>query len=460
MDLLKQYSTVGGDTGCDASAAEKNDDHCRNEPISSASSPPYLKLIADCWEHIFDYLSLKDIIITGQTCKRMHQMAGYYVRRFLPDHQFYLIDNKIHTNGYSSSLQLEPDFYQYIRKLRINKSLNGFMNIDKLSSVNTLIISCVQLDAMQIHYIRNLLQHCVNIQLNWCKIFDMGTYEQLIVDCPKLKHLTVYETDLSALFTPNVKTSIFTQYFPSLEQLHYQSELGALPRGIEELKSFFEKHTKLKYFRADHYFLWMNREMLMRTENIQLHVLTIYLYSMLIPIDGFVDFLKTLHARGFYKKLHLIFDYCSVVDVKHLNNMPGLEMLSKYSRTINIDLAGLTNLKQLQILDPNLSVENIEAIAKKLPKLERLVIDGATTIDIIRPFICHSKRLKSIKMFSPVVKKNLCYNLDLVALNVERKKIAYARPIALYFDEDVYLRAKWISRHANLSHIEIRRFED
>lgn len=50
--------------------------------IDDQEHPPhYLKLIADCWEHIFDNLALSDILAMGQTCKRMLQMAGWNIFR-------------------------------------------------------------------------------------------------------------------------------------------------------------------------------------------------------------------------------------------------------------------------------------------------------------------------------------------------------------------------------------------
>lgn len=58
MNYFNKIQTI--DTG--AGATQSNNDQRGNSP-----SPPYLKLISDCWEQIFDYLSLRDIHAMGET---------------------------------------------------------------------------------------------------------------------------------------------------------------------------------------------------------------------------------------------------------------------------------------------------------------------------------------------------------------------------------------------------------
>lgn len=40
----------------------------------------FVKLNVDCWERIFDLLSLRDILAMNQTCQRMCTIGGYYFR--------------------------------------------------------------------------------------------------------------------------------------------------------------------------------------------------------------------------------------------------------------------------------------------------------------------------------------------------------------------------------------------
>lgn len=454
MDKCDQNPTNGADARSDATTKNYYD-HLVCPP-----TPPYLKLIADCWEHIFDYLSLQDIIKMGETCKRMHQMAGYYVREFFPKHRFHLIRDKIHASGHSNSLQLRTNFHQYIRKLRVSRGFDNFLDSDAFTSLKTLIISCAKLNTIQMQYIRNTLKNVENIELNWCKIVDIETISQLVASCPKFKELTMYESDMII----DAIESIFSQYFSTLEHLHYQPVFGIPSFRIDVLKTFLEKHTKLKHFKTDHCFLWANRGVLIETNNIQLNLLTIHLYTSYVPFDGFVDFMKTLYAHGFYRTLHLLFDCDVNVDVEHLNDalstLPGLRIFSKYTHSANIDITRLTNINEFHMLDSQISGENVAAIARSLTKLERLTIEWAT-IDKIQPFICHSQKLKSINIFPSCfgIDSDLDLHLHLFALNEERKKLDGARPVTIYAKDDVYLHTKWNTRNANLSHVEVRRLQ-
>lgn len=83
-------------------------------------------LIADCWEHIFDYLSFKDIILMGQTCKRMNRMCGYYVREYYPKLKFELIWREI----CFENVRIQPVFYPFISLLRLKdkSELDFFSN--------------------------------------------------------------------------------------------------------------------------------------------------------------------------------------------------------------------------------------------------------------------------------------------------------------------------------------------
>lgn len=47
-------------------------------PDRQENTPPYQKLIADCWEHILDYLRFEDMGSMGETCK--------HIKRFIWKH--------------------------------------------------------------------------------------------------------------------------------------------------------------------------------------------------------------------------------------------------------------------------------------------------------------------------------------------------------------------------------------
>lgn len=44
-------------------------------------SPDIFKLNINCFEDLFEYLSLQDVIAIGQTCKRLNLVAAYIIQQ-------------------------------------------------------------------------------------------------------------------------------------------------------------------------------------------------------------------------------------------------------------------------------------------------------------------------------------------------------------------------------------------
>lgn len=414
-------------------------------------SPPYLKLIDDCWEHIFSFLSCGDIIAMGQTCKKMCEMAGHYILVYHPELEFDLNERAIQL--LFSSVSIQTDFYKFIAKLCINYSsrLDFFQNSEPFHSLKTFAFDFYHFKENQIERMQNVLQNIETIVLEYCKT-DGNTFEQLAVHCPKLEYLNVY-------YCHNINReldTLFSQHFSMLKRLKLRVQKSGAVICIDKLKMFLEKHTNLKQLDIDCHFLWENRDALMQAE-IRLDLLSICfdVTRITIPFAELVVFLKTLNARGFYKTLQIPFYRNPMnVDREHLNNAlctlgPVLEnLLISYESRIN--LTRLTDLKQLHITVKSPSSVEIECIAKSLTNLERLYFTIIQTNQIL-PFIRHSKRLKTIKFH------NLSeYILDAFALNQERKKFGNEGLVTIYMPNYIYLRSKWKPRNSKLNLIQIK----
>lgn len=412
--------------------------------------PAYLKLIADCWEHIFDYLPLKEVISMGQTCIRMQKMTGYYLREYFPD-ILCTLDGNTAQITYSDRFHLQAELWQYINKLCVDGNLNYRLNAKTFSSLNTLIFSSVDLTTKtQLNYTENLLTMVENVQFKYCAI-DGELFEHLLDWCPKLKYLHIQ----CCRMADDTLHTIFLQNYTTLEHFQYQPLPRKAETQINELQSFLETHRNLKHFETDYRFLWANREILNDT-TVQLNQLTIRFppTNNNILYVFFVDFLKTLHERGFYKTLNLAFDHRDTENnFENLSNatssLPALEMLNTPTDSI-IDLSRLTNLKELEIrtYDSSTLIENV---AKNLIKLERLTFFLASMDDIL-PFVRHSKRLKTINVYH--LRDNF---LDLFTLNEERKRIQNACPISICVLENAYLPTKWKLGNLHLSMVKIIR---
>lgn len=418
---------------------------------------PYLHLIDDCWEQIFDHLRLKDIFAMGGTCKRMNEMAGYYFRDHFPNARAILTWKGCRLYQYgaagstNSYISLDAEFYQYVRDLIIwNLNSSALCRtIPALQSLKTIFIFCNHFTEDIISNIQHLLDNVENVHVTGHFVAD-GILAHLAQCCPKLKYLR-FEVH-------NPIDSLYSQHFPSLEYLKYQSESKNAVTQQDELKTFLEKHSNLKHFECDYCFLWANRDSLIQTD-IKLNSFGIIFResSLRTPsFDQFLPYLRILYARAFYKTVHLSFSI--TVSLSHLTTntilaIPSLTTLKKVElvqSTLDI-LPRLTNLKELHLY-PWCNGDHMETLAKSVINLEKLKILGNCGNDGIIAFIRYSKELKTLRCFGSDNS-----GLDLFALNEDRKKLLHARSLTLYLNDENYLATKWKSKFTHFSHIKIAR---
>lgn len=447
MDQFNQNRVVATEAAAFVGA---NNNQLEDPPLT----PPYLTLFDDCWEYIFDYLPMQDVIAMGQTCKQIEDVAGSYVRSKFPELRYDLIERAVGVR-YPYDFHLRAEFCQYISKLYIGqRSTLDFHLDDKIfSSLKTLIFKCFKLNETRFDYMRTVLKKVESIHIENC-ILSGKNFKQLANYCPNLKSLRITDCDI----TFNALESLFSQHFPMLEHLQYQTRICNFDARICKLKTFFEKHRKFKHFECSVPVLWANRDLLRKT-NVRLNLLTIdfYAWSSRIPFDRLVDFLNELHDRGFNRLLHLSFDHVLDIDFEYFDNsistLPTIEILHINIDSIT-DLSRLTSLKELRICHGHKSETDLEFVAKCLMELEQLTFKYAT-IESILPFIRHSKKLKSIKISYWRSYKML----DVVALNEERKSLENPNRITIYVEEEIYLREYWKSQNLNLSHVKITRID-
>lgn len=72
------------------------------------------KLDIDCFDEVFEYLSLKDLHSVGQTCKFMQQVAGQYFRRNYIKAEKFTNDDGIYTVSSGSNRVKISGFNQFI----------------------------------------------------------------------------------------------------------------------------------------------------------------------------------------------------------------------------------------------------------------------------------------------------------------------------------------------------------
>lgn len=127
-----------------------------NEP---ESEPKIFKLNVDCFDHLFEWLSLKELLIFRNTCKQMKAIIDDYIKLNYPRVLHKIICNQ-----------------KIIRKF-------CQMRLDCL--IRHLKIS-IQLTDTQIDTIKSILNHLESLVL--CQ---MQIDETLLKYCPHLKYLSV-----------------------------------------------------------------------------------------------------------------------------------------------------------------------------------------------------------------------------------------------------------------------------
>ncbi|XP_055303132.1 uncharacterized protein LOC129568837 isoform X2 [Sitodiplosis mosellana] len=459
----KQRLTKENSTDADESKSE----------ITSASSKELaskiFKLNADCFDEIFEYLSLKDLHSFSQTCRALQKVSGEYYKlnwraaeKFIGNDGIYTIYTndksviKTQTSGFNQFTQFLSLHYEDFEPFRYIKT-----HADEFIRVNHLYLVCVGLNSAKMTYFEGILPQIETVQIRQCTIWNGDFYEIILQHCEhKLKRLYVQD-DLGDIINRMHNPWLLRKY-PSLEHLELTPRYSY---EIVELGQFFDLNPNIRSFSIGSHCLWMNRKQLMDS-GIKLDLLEVkhfdsgfYFYHVeKLSIPSICTILNQLFERGLYKRLHL-----SVIDIDkesidQMASIQGLERLSvkeANGMTAQI-LSNLKNLKELSIMD--CSNTDWDEVAGNLTKLEKLFIQNATYDDMLA-FIRRSSQLKLIKVF-PRDKEHFNGGvMDLVKLNEVRKKLPNARKLIIYIEDNIFLPTKWNTDNGdtNLSYIEMKR---
>lgn len=414
----------------------------------------FVKFNFDCWERIFDLLSLRDILAMSQTCKRMCKIGGRYFHEKFLGVSCELIGEKYCIEKFEFE---KNDFIKSIDKLVITGQLNDmnhFSNVDLYQSLTTLLLHETDLTENQVDAFKNILNNVVCIELLECTMHG-DFFEQFLKYCTKLKCLRIY----GGLFEPTTAANeLFLQKHPTLEYLHYA--LGFNPPRIIPMKLFLELNSNIKCLETDDEHIWTNRNLLIES-NVQLECLAIRINSAKMRAAEFAHLLRKLDEHGFYKSLHLSIEWVpeSFDYQEFINEMITLSSLEVLYSQCYIDLTRLTQLKELRVLGRKFEAD-FQTLAVNLTQIERLHL-SATTTDHFLPFIRCSKTLKTVQVNKLMGGIHLNGNIiNVFALNREREKLENAHTVTIgVLEEEIYLATKWAMRISEQKMVKIVRGE-
>lgn len=427
--------------------------------------PEIFKLDIDCFDEIFEYLSLKDLHSFGKTCKTMQKVAGEYFKRNYFAAETHINGHGIETvysdEGVVNGITSTTAFTQFATSIthlgeyRSDAAALSYIanHFDKFDAINELNFVDITMDEKKAKYFKNVLHKIESICIKSCWLRG-DLHENLLRHCSaRIKRLILQQGGSRYLFRleKNIQSPWMHRQYNHLEHL----EVIPAP-SVQNLDIFFRNNPSVRTLSTNTPSIY-TRVSHMQT-NIQLDLLEVKDARGFRPIPkSFETVLKRLYDRGFYKRLHF---YTYDIDQSHselLAALPVLEKLCLRNWTECFSLTQLNNLKELAILD-GANPNDMTILAKSLVNLQRVYLKNAT-IDDIMPFIRLAPKLTKLKV---IPKDETHFNggrLKLRTLNKEREQLFGAYKVTIYVPGNVFLRTKWTTEHGNtnLSLIEIRR---
>lgn len=426
-----------------------------NEAATSEDSKPKIyKLNINCFETIFDYLSLEDLSACAQTCKLLQRVCGHVLRTKYPFLRVF-IDEYGDCLSDRLGLQINLNMLrEYIEPITFVTDISTFpvSEWQQFKSVKYICFMSTIFTGTEMDTIKVVLEDVNAMELMGCEFQNTGLIQRLLELCNNLKHFAIRcPLDYN-------DTAWLLQKYPKLERL---AILPLTNERINELSTFFELNPNVRHFMVDSDFLWINRMAMMQ---VKLDELFIYLsndfcyeYNDSKLIEYF-SVLNEWNANGVYKRLHIVGELKQQI-IDKLMTVNGFVGLKSTALSVDTNFIPLVNLEILHFDHFTCDFINMTQIAENLKNLKDVsFLDG--NYNTILPFIQQSPKLKRIvvKYMDSDDDRN-----ELLAFNRERKKLyeilGNASKVTIYIPETQYLKIRMKSITMYLDLVEIRPFE-
>lgn len=430
------------------------------EPVASTeaaeSKPKICKLNINCFETIFDYLSLGDLSAFSQTCKLMQKVSGRVLRSKYQFLRVFIDEYGDCLSGDRFSKQINLNMLrEYIELLTIDTDINtiSLSQWQQFKSVKYICFCSTKFSGTEMQMIESILKNVNAVELSMCEFESSGLFQRMLELCKNLNHLAIRSSlDYN-------DTAWLLQKYPKLEHL---AILPLTNEKLIELASFFELNTNVRNFMVDSDFLWINRNEIMQIKFDELFIYlsndVCYVYNE-SKLAEYCGMLNKWYANGVYRRLH-IFGVPKQQIIDKLATIKGfVGFKSMGSLSEGIDFTPLTNLEIFHF--DNITIESLDMIqiAEHLKNITEISFYDAN-FNTILPFIQHSPKLKKIiiKYMDSDDDRN-----ELSAFNRERKKLyesmGHVSKVSIYIPETQYLKIRMESVTMYLDLVEIRPFE-
>lgn len=419
-----------------------------------AESPPpqMFKLNIDCFENLFEYMTLKDLLAFRRTCIRMKQAVDYYIKlnytRLLSLEYTHWISLDAFTESRRNFLDYIKELHIFMYDLKCTDTANIKYLLNRLELVT---LKCVGIDG---DFFENFLQFCSNLKylkisttLGNGPIIGNGN-EWMLREYKKLEHFELIADDISSDTENDVQQKKF---------------------HCPELMTFYTQNPNIRIFSTNSSLLSAIQPSLLKW-NRKLDRLVVRLDQTnwnLIHVDGHgvecANILNALHEQGFYNRLHI----CCSSDSEHLPYLASLRAVEKLAlrtiftlREVN-DIPVMESLRQLSVDHCEIiPIEWIQTMARNFINIERIYMRRGSITRIL-PFIRVARKLKALIvkiLYTDDTTNDEPSFKDFITLNNERKLLDDARKVTIYIDEKTFLKLKWTSK-VDFGFIKLMRFD-
>lgn len=442
---------------------------------NSDSLPSIFKLNNDCFNEIFDYLSLPELHSFGQTCKAINRLASAHFRsnygaaaKFSGDNGIYteysdhhgVINQRTQTSGFNRNITYISHYYERMAPLYYIQS-----HRHELTSINHIYLVCVTLNATRIKCIQTILNKAKVVQIRNCSVDD-DFYHTFLQHCKCIERLYVQDVDISH-HRQSQRQPWLCQSYSTLQHLELVPQYS---NHLDDIAEFFQRNPNIRSFSTSAAVLWQNRDAFFKCA-VKLDVLEVKMFRSAPNRLGqnvvaerelmrlTCNLLNQLYKCGLFERLHFFVQNAGEANNQCINSLHGLEKLCIKQLDVGFKLSQRNDLSELVILNcANANVKNMEQFAKTLPILQRLFLQNAS-FDILLPFARHSANLNRVKWIPEVKKHSNHHILNLLSLDKEREKLFAARKITIFVPDYVFLMTKWTTNYGNtiMNSIEMKR---
>ncbi|XP_055305967.1 uncharacterized protein LOC129570403 [Sitodiplosis mosellana] len=401
--------------------------------------PQIFKLNVDCFEKVFDYLSIHDLHSFGQTCKRMQRVAGYFYHQQFSDCFLRYNCGSIGFREYTENLEV---------RARSPADELDLVNVDwdAFKSVKRIYFRNANLDQIKMMP-QEFLSRIEDVILWRCEV-NGPFFEGVLGRFPNVKSLKILASGFDDEWV--------TRKYPKLEHFTWFTQNSA---SAGKLGSFLRQNPTIRSLSTRLHLLLPNETEVMELELDDLCIRT----ALLQHSD--CEFLNMLHAKGVYKRLHMNTETNKTV-VNRLSSLKSFVRFVGRDFTETVDLSSLVDLKVLTFNTKDISdcanIANKPALAQSLEHLNEVNFFAAGVDDII-PFVHLSPKLKKIVVILQLGEDYYNKAIDPVAMNRERKKLLtktlYVSKVTIYIPELNYLATRWKTTEIDLKLVEIKCIE-